>query len=195
MAFIEPIPEEDAEGATAEMYAADLDEDGYVANSTKAFGQRPAVFAAWRQLGGTIGGSMDRRRYELATVAAARVLRSSYCSLAHGKVLAEQFLGPERTISLATGAVDALDPLDAEIVRFATLVTREPASVTASDIERLRALGLSDEEILDVVLAVAARCFFSTVLEALGVQADPAYRALDPELRAALTVGRPIQEG
>jgi uncharacterized peroxidase-related enzyme len=195
MAFIEPIPEEDAEGATAEMYAADLDEDGYVANSTKAFGHRPAVFAAWRQLGSTIGGSMDRRRYELATVAAARVLRSSYCSLAHGKVLAEQFLGAERTIALATGAVDALDPLDAEIVRFATLVTREPASVTASDVERLRALGLSDEEILDVVLAAAARCFFSTVLEALGVQADPAYRALDPELRAALTVGRPIQEG
>ncbi|HYJ70883.1 MAG TPA: carboxymuconolactone decarboxylase family protein [Actinomycetota bacterium] len=195
MAFIEPIPEEDAEGATAEMYAADLDEDGYVANSTKAFGHRPAVFAAWRQLGSTIGGSMDRRRYELATVAAARVLRSSYCSLGHGKVLAEQFLGAERTIALATGAVDALDPLDAEIVRFATLVTREPASVTASDMERLRALGLSDEEILDVVLAAAARCFFSTVLEALGVQADPAYRALDPELRAALTVGRPIQEG
>ena len=195
MAFIEPIPEEDAEGATAEMYAADLDEDGYVANSTKAFGHRPAVFAAWRQLGSTIGGSMDRRRYELATVAAARVLRSSYCSLAHGKVLAEQFLGAERTIALATGALNALDPLDAEIVRFATLVTREPASVTASDMERLRALGLSDEEILDVVLAVAARCFFSTVLEALGVQADPSYRALDPELRAALTVGRPIQEG
>jgi uncharacterized peroxidase-related enzyme len=195
MAFLEPIPEEDAEGATAEMYAADLDEDGYVANSTKAFGHRPAVFAAWRQLGSTIGGSMDRRRYELATVAAARVLRSSYCSLAHGKVLAEQFLGAERTIALATGAVDALDPLDAEIVRFATLVTREPASVRASDMERLRALGLSDEEILDVVLAAAARCFFSTVLEALGVQADPAYRALDPELRAALTVGRPIQEG
>jgi uncharacterized peroxidase-related enzyme len=195
MAFIEPVPEEDAEGATAEMYAADLDEDGYVANSTKAFGHRPAVFAAWRQLGSTIGGSMDRRRYELATVAAARVLRSSYCSLAHGKVLAEQFLGAERTIALATGAVDALDPPDAEIVRFATLVTREPASVTASDVERLRALGLSDEEILDVVLAAAARCFFSTVLEALGVQADPAYRALDPELQAALTVGRPIQEG
>jgi len=195
MAFIEPIPEEDAEGATAEMYAADLDEDGYVANSTKAFGHRPAVFAAWRQLGSTIGGSMDRRRYELATVAAARVLRSSYCSLAHGKVLAEQFLGAERTIALATGTVDALDPLDAEIVRFATLVTREPASVTASDMEVLRALGLSDEEILDVVLAAAARCFFSTVLEALGLQADAAFRALDPELRDALTVGRPIAEG
>jgi uncharacterized peroxidase-related enzyme len=195
MAFIETVPEDAAEGATAEWYAADRAEDGYVSNSTKAFGHRPAVLAAWVQLGGTIGGTMDRRRYELATVAAARVLRSSYCSLAHGKVLAEQFLGPERTIALATDAVDALDPLDAEIVRFATLVATEPASVTAQDVERLRALGLSDEEVLDVVLAVAARCFFSTVLEALGVQADPAFRALDPELRDALTVGRPIAEG
>jgi uncharacterized peroxidase-related enzyme len=195
MAFIETIPEDAAEGATAEWYAADRAEDGYVSNSTKAFGHRPAVLAAWVRLGGTIGGTMDPRRYELATVAAARVLRSSYCSLAHGKVLAERFLGPERTIALATGAVDALDPLDAEIVRFATLVATDAASVTASDVERLRALGLSDEEVLDVVLAVAARCFFSTVLDALGVQPDPAYRALDPELRAALTVGRPIEGG
>jgi hypothetical protein len=32
---------------------------------------------------------MDLRRYELATLAAARRLRSSYCCLAHGRVLAE----------------------------------------------------------------------------------------------------------
>ena len=72
MAFIETVGEDEAEGATAEWYAADLAEDGYVANSTKAFGHRPAVYAAWRQLGTTIGGAMDPRRYELATVAAAR---------------------------------------------------------------------------------------------------------------------------
>ena len=62
------------------------------------------------------------------------------------------------------------------------------------DVDRLRAVGLFDEDILDVTLAAAARCFFSTVLEALGVQPDPAFKALDPDLRAALTVGRPIAE-
>ena len=96
---------------------------------------------------------------------------------------------------MADGDADtALDPVDAEIVRFATLVARDAAAVTAKDVDRLRAVGLSDEDILDVTLAVAARCFFSTVLEALGVQPDPAYQALDPDLRAALTVGRPIAE-
>jgi alkylhydroperoxidase family enzyme len=137
---------------------------------------------------------MGPRRYELATLAAAKVLRSSCCALAHGTVLAE-LLGPEATRAVADGdAITALDPVDAEIVRFATLVTRDAAAVTAKDVDRLRAVGLSDEDILDVTLAVAARCFFSTVLEALGVQPDPAFQVLDPDLRAAVTVGRPIAE-
>jgi uncharacterized peroxidase-related enzyme len=194
MTFIETIPEDEAEGATAHWYAADRERLGYLPNYTKVFGQRPAVYAAWKQLGGAIGGAMDKRRYELATLAAAKVLRSSYCALAHGTVLAE-LLGPEATRAVADGDADtALDPVDAEIVRFATLVARDAAAVTAKDVDRLRAVGLSDEDILDVTLAVAARCFFSTVLEALGVQPDPAYQALDPDLRAALTVGRPIAE-
>jgi uncharacterized peroxidase-related enzyme len=193
MTFIETIPEDEAEGATAHWYAADRERLGYLPNYTKVFGERPAVYAAWKQLGGAIGGAMDKRRYELATLAAAKVLRSSYCALAHGTVLAE-LLGPEATRAVADGDADTLDPVDAEIVRFATLVARDAAAVTAKDVDRLRAVGLSDEDILDVTLAVAARCFFSTVLEALGVQPDPAYQALDPDLRAALTVGRPIAE-
>jgi uncharacterized peroxidase-related enzyme len=192
--FIETTPEDEAEGATAHWYAADRKRLGYLPNYTKVFGERPAVYAAWKQLGGAIGGAMDKRRYELATLAAAKVLRSSYCALAHGTVLAE-LLGPEATRAVADGDADtALDPVDAEIVRYATLVARDAAAVTAKDVDRLRAVGLSDEDILDVTLAVAARCFFSTVLEALGVQPDPAYQALDPDLRAALTVGRPIAE-
>jgi uncharacterized peroxidase-related enzyme len=193
--FIDTIPEDDAEGATADWYAADREQLGYLPNYTKVFGHRPAAYAAWKQLGGAVGGAMDPRRYELATLAAAKVLRSSYCALAHGKILAEQLLGPEATRAVADGDADTvLDPADAEIVRFATLVARDAAAVTAKDVDRLRAVGLSDEDILDVTLAAAARCFFSTVLEALGVQPDPAYQALDPDLRAALTVGRPIAE-
>jgi len=48
----------------------------------RLFAHRPAVYAAWRQLVGVITENMDARRYEVATVAAARTLRSSYCTLA-----------------------------------------------------------------------------------------------------------------
>jgi hypothetical protein len=68
----------------------------------------------------------------------------------------------------------------------------DATSVEAEDLERLRGLGLSELEIMDVVLAAAARCFFSKTLDALGVQPDAVYRELEPELREALTVGRPI---
>src|SRR5512142_1529437 len=69
-------------------------------NYERAFEQRPEVYAAWQQLNGAIKGGMDLRRYELATLAAARRLRSSYCCLAHGSVLLERFGEPVREIAL-----------------------------------------------------------------------------------------------
>src|SRR5258708_35287642 len=81
-------------------------------NYERAFQQRPAVYAAWGQLNGAIKAQMDLRRYELATLAAARRLRSSYCCLAHGRVLAERFGEPSRQIAAdhpapGSGEVDA----------------------------------------------------------------------------------------
>ena len=87
MTFIETVPEAEATGAVAEIYEADRNAFGFLPNFTQAFSLRPEVYAAWRQLNGAIKATMDLRRYELATVAAARRLRSSYCTLAHGTVL------------------------------------------------------------------------------------------------------------
>ncbi len=59
---------------------------------------------------------------------------------------------------------------------------------------QLRALGLTDKDILDVTLAATARCFFSKTLDALAVRPDPHFAELDDEVREALLVGRPIAE-
>jgi hypothetical protein len=72
MTFIETVPEDEAVGAAAEMYALDRAALGYLPNFTRAFSCRPAVYAAWRQLNGAIQDGMDLRLYELATAAAAR---------------------------------------------------------------------------------------------------------------------------
>jgi alkylhydroperoxidase family enzyme len=88
MTFIETVPPADAAASVADLYAADREAFGDLPNFTRAFSLRPEVYAAWRQLNGAIKGGMDLRRYELATVAAARRLRSSYCALAHGTILA-----------------------------------------------------------------------------------------------------------
>ena len=46
----------------------------------------------------------------------------------------------------------------------------------------------------DIAATAAARCFFSKLLDALGVQADSSFSDLDPALREALTVGRPVAD-
>ena len=87
-----------------------------------------------------------------------------------------------------------LSDVDRAVLTLADKVAAGAADMTEADLGELRALGLDDGEILDVVLAAAARCFFSTVLDAVGAAPDPAYQDLDRQLREALTVGRPIEE-
>jgi alkylhydroperoxidase family enzyme len=159
-------------------------------NYERAFAERPEVLAAWGELNGAIKAGMDLRRYELATLAAARRLRSSYCCLAHGSVLIERFNEPVREIAL--GETAALDEVDVAVMDLTERVVDDATSIGDSDLSRLRELGLSETDIMDVVLAAAARCFFSKTLDALGVLPDASYRELDPELREALVVGRPI---
>jgi uncharacterized peroxidase-related enzyme len=196
MAFIELTSDDDATGATAELYEADRARLGYVANYTRLFAGRPAVQAAWRQLVGAIAGEMDARRYELATLAAARSLRSSYCMLAHGRVLLERFYDTETLREIADDHRTAdLDEADVAVMDFAEKVTKDAASITQADVDRLRELGLSDLDVLDVTLAAAARCFFAKTNDALGIQPDSVFSELDPALRDALTVGRPIASG
>jgi uncharacterized peroxidase-related enzyme len=194
--FIQTVPPDDAPPAVADLYDGDRAIFGHLPNFTRAFSLRPEVYAAWRQLNGSIKAGMDLRRYELATLAAARHLRSSYCMLAHGSVLAEQFLEPDAVRAVATDHRSAgLDETDVAIMDLAQKVAADASSVTQADIDGLRAHGLSDAEIADVVLAAAARCFFSKVLDGLGALPDNKFAALDAELREALVVGRPIDAG
>lgn len=162
-------------------------------NYEHAFEERPDVYAAWGELLAAIKANMDLRRYELATLAAARRLHSSYCSLAHGKVLAEQFGEPVHEIARDRRAA-GLDDLDVAVMDLAESVVDDASSIDEADLRRLRDLGLSDAEVMDVVLAAAARCFFAKAIDAMGVLPDASYRELAPELREVLVVGRPIAE-
>jgi uncharacterized peroxidase-related enzyme len=192
LAFIKTISDDDETGEAAELLEADRQALGFVPNFTRLFAQRPEVYAAWL-LKNAVSGSMDTRRYELVTLAAAARLESTYCSLAHGKILADRFVGAETVRKLVSGHRTAgLDDTDIAVMDLAEKVAGDATAVTQDDVERLRMLGLSDTEIFDVVVAAAARCFFSKTLDALGAEPDAVYATLEPSLRDALTVGRPM---
>ena len=151
------------------------------------------MMRAWQGLIGAIAANMDRCQYELATLAAATALRSSYCSLAHGKVL-RQFYSDGEITGLAKGGAHPLEPAEAALMAFARKVALRADQVTQADIDGLRAHGFADASILDIALAAAVRCFFSKTLDALGAEPDRAFGDLGPELREALTVGRAVSQ-
>lgn len=179
MAFIRTVTGDEATGLT---------------NYARTFAHRPEVYRAWEQLNAAIKSNMDLRRYELATVAAAVALRSSYCALAHGNVLAERFLSPEGVIAVVTDRAAApLDDVDRAVMAFAEKVALNADRISQEDVDELAKHGLTDQDILDVVLAAAGRCFFSKTLDATGTVPDAEYQKVEPRLRDALTVGRAIE--
>jgi uncharacterized peroxidase-related enzyme len=190
--FIETITEHAATGATAEYYQQQTDSWGFLPNYAGAFGHRPDVAQAWNALNLAIRGGMDRRRFELATIAAARALRSTYCTTAHSKFLRDVCGDVASLHRIAEApAGDTLDEQDRAVYRFAAKVATDAASVEQDDVDQLRAVGLSDAEIADVVYAAAARSFFTKVLDGLGAQLDvQTAQVFDPQLYASMVVGR-----
>ena len=136
---------------------------------------------------------MDTRRFELATFAAAHELRSTLCTLAHGKALLA-FFSVADVIAIARGETpSSLSAADAALVRFARAIARDASAVTAADVAELKRHGFSDAEVFDIAATAAGRTFWTKLIESLGVAADAPLREIDAELRAALTVGRPLE--
>ena len=106
MVFIRTTGPDEADGAVAAMYRRQQASWGYLPNYAKVFCHRPEVLARWGQLLAEIRRPMDKRRFELVTFAASTALRSTLCSLAHGKALT-QFISAEDVQAIVRGETPA----------------------------------------------------------------------------------------
>ena len=88
-----------------------------------------------------------------------------------------------------------LSEQEVAIMEFAEKISLHAHTIQQKDVDRLRELGLADEEILDVTLAASMRNFFSRVTDALGVEPDEKYLdELEPQVRKSMQIGRPFAE-
>jgi alkylhydroperoxidase family enzyme len=111
-------------------------------------------------------------------------------------VLAQEFMSEQEVIGLVADPDSGeLAPADRAVISLARKIVAGATDVSEQDVIALRDCGLSDEEIFDVVLAAAARCFFSKSLDATGTAPDAEFAQLAAPLRDCLTVGRPIDPG
>ncbi len=134
-------------------------------HDVEALGQRSPLFNA--VMYGPRG--LPRAERELATVAVSRVNGCPYCASVHARRFAELTKQPEVMQRLLDDGVDT--PLDARrraIVDFSVTLTRAPERLGAADLAPLRAVGLSDLEILDLIHAAAMFAWANRLMQTLG---------------------------
>jgi uncharacterized peroxidase-related enzyme len=184
--IITPPAVEEATGHVAEMYAVDLDEDGFVFAHTRAMAVNPEAHAAFMALIRAIVPSIGVHAYEAATLGAAREIGSGHCLLAHGRKSVRAGVVDESGLaSFAGGDDSAFSDSEQAIINYSRRLSSDPASMTDADTQSLRDAGFSDRQIVDITLAAAARNYFSRALLALAVPLDD-MPGLDPAVSEAL---------
>ena len=93
--------------------------------------------------------------------------------MAHGALLRQHSDDPELASHVMHDFSQAdLDPQTKGMLEYAAKLTKNPTSMEKSDVEGLRQLGLTDEQILSVVLITCNFNFMTRLADGLGVEGD-----------------------
>ena len=91
--------------------------------------------------------------------------------MAHGEFLRHASDDPDLASHVMHDYSNAdLDPQTRAILDYATKLTREPANMEEADVIKLREHGLTDEQILSVVLIACTFNFMTRLADGLGVE-------------------------
>ena len=91
--------------------------------------------------------------------------------MAHGGFLRQNSDDPALASHIMHDYTQAdLDPVTRGMLDFASKLTRTPTSMEQSDVQKLRVLGLSDEQILSVVLITCVFNFMTRLADGLNVE-------------------------
>ncbi|TFW15648.1 carboxymuconolactone decarboxylase family protein [Duganella callida] len=144
-------------GATPNMFKA-------VANSTAA------LKSMWGAFGALGGGVIPAKLGEQIAVAIADRNECEYCLAAHTVLGRKAGASADEMSAAQAGRSD--DPKTAAALRFATAVVNNRAQIGDEEVAGLRAVGFSDEEIMEILAHVALNLFTNYVNVAFQVPVD-----------------------
>ncbi len=193
--FLQTIGEEEASGSVAAIYEAQKAQLGFVMAAAKAFTARPDLLPAYTEFSDKIrsGFSLGLREWRLITLIAAKQIPSTYCSQVYSRQLIADLGSKEAVLAVQKDFRTAgLTDKDVEMLSYAEKIAKDASHVSESDIARLRSVGFSDQQICDIALCAAFRCFVSRFFDAVGAGTEAAFIDTDEEFRSAMTVGRAL---
>jgi uncharacterized peroxidase-related enzyme len=144
---------------------------GTVPNMFRAVANSPAALKSmWGSFGALGGGTLPAKLGEQIAVAVADRNHCGYCLAAHTALGRKAGATAEEMAAAQDGR--ASDEKTAEALRFALKLTEQRGQVDAEDVRRLRAVGFTDEGIVEIVAHVALNLFTNYVNVALDVPLD-----------------------
>jgi uncharacterized peroxidase-related enzyme len=184
----EDVPEE-----IAELWQLPLEKLGFVPNVLRVFALRPTHLLGWwayydELMRGDSGLSKAQR--EMIAVVVSALNRCHYCIVSHSAALRKLTGDPVLVDQLATAYKYA--PLaDAEraMLDYAAKLTEESHRCGPEDIETLRSVGWSDEEIMDIAEVAAMFNFTNRLASGMGWIPNREYHSLGRQAETAERAG------
>jgi uncharacterized peroxidase-related enzyme len=172
---ISPVTEEEAQGRVKEIYDEIRAGFGRVPNLFKTMAHRPEILEAnWSKVKAVLlTGKVPRETKELIAYAVSQANECAYCVAAHGRMLEGLGFSRERIEKLGSDIASAgLEEKERRIVQFCVQATRDPKRITDGDVEALKALGVTEEELVEIVSTMDLFTSFNKFLDALSVEID-----------------------
>ena len=173
MSWIDVVEVEDADGKLAKVYAELIEKRGKVSNILKVHSLNPDAMGGHLDLYMTLmfgKSGLSRAEREAVAVVVSAVNECAYCVNHHAEAL-RRYIKDDETLDMLMTAdgLETLEPRLSNVVRYAEKLTSAPEAMTESDLGELRAVGLSDKDVLDLSLIVAYFNFVNRIALGLGV--------------------------
>jgi uncharacterized peroxidase-related enzyme len=173
MSWIDEVEVSEADGRLAEIYQELIAKRGKVSNILKVHSLNPDSMGNHLDLYMTLmfgKSGLSRAEREAIAVVVSAENDCAYCVNHHAEALKRYIKDDETLMMLMTAdGLETLEPRLSNIVRYAEKLTSAPAAMTESDLGELRAVGLTDNDILDISLITAYFNFVNRIALGLGV--------------------------
>lgn len=125
-----------------------------------------------------VTGALPRWQKEMMFVAISKYRNCEYCTAAHIACCRMLGVKPELVESLVSNIDNISDPKLRDMVQFALKCSRDPQALTERDYDSLRAHGLNQSEIMEIIAMSAFAVYANIIADATAMEPDEMFETL-----------------
>jgi uncharacterized peroxidase-related enzyme len=174
--------EDDLPAEVGALYETPREKLGFVPNVLRLFALRPSHLLRWNEhyeelMKGDSGLSKAEREMIAVVVSVANECR--YCIAAHSAALRK--LTKDAALADAIADDHTSAPLEQRVramLDYARKLTLHPTAMSEADVDRLRAAGWTDEDVMDIAEVTGMFNLTNRMASGLGWEPNPEYETL-----------------